>query len=190
MSAETIVARFLLMPGIVLLIFSVRGLLIARAFRDGFHYAIQVKAAGLLPWWEFAEALQPLTDIGTRGREDEHMIHPPLCVTDGLIMGPLERIHAKISEHRRSQCRVGVLPHVIAMSILNQERYFVVVVTQCSDTAIVGPVEELLARPLDCLSLECGQQVVAIKENLVFSAIDPFALQQVLFDGSVTGRGE
>jgi hypothetical protein len=49
-----------------------------------------------------------------------------------------------------------------SMSILSQERGLPVVVAQRRDAAVVGPVEEFLARPLG-LFLERVYQVVAVE---------------------------
>ena len=52
-------------------------LLVACAFGDRFHHAVEVEAAGLLARRELLEALQPLADIGAGGRKHEHVIDPP-----------------------------------------------------------------------------------------------------------------
>ena len=85
-------------------------LLVARAFGYCFHYVVEIEAAGFLAWRKFAEALQPLADIGAGWREHEHVVHPPFIVADAFIPGDLERIHAQISQHRRPQCCEWLCP--------------------------------------------------------------------------------
>jgi len=65
-----------------------------------------------------------------------------------LLLGALERVHAKVGELRRAQLREGPLPDREAFGFLLQERDFPVLVAQGGDAAIVGPVDELLARPI------------------------------------------
>ena len=93
-------------------------LLIARAFAYGFHHAVEVEAAGLLSRGKLVEALQPLADIGAGGREHEHMIHPPCVVADAFELCPLERIHAQIGQHRRTQYLEWRLPDFNSFGVL------------------------------------------------------------------------
>ena len=137
-------------------------LLVARAFSYRFHYVIKVEAAGLLARREIAEALQPFADISAGGREHEHVIHPPSVVADAFMLGPLERIHTQIGQHRRTQYLEWLSPDVNSFGVLFQECDLPVVVAQRSDVTVVGPIEKIMARPLG-LSLERGQQIVAIE---------------------------
>ena len=92
----TIVCRIGSMPGSVWLTKGARALFVASALGDRFHDIVEIEAARFLPRWKFAEALQPPADIGACRSENEHMIYPPLCITNGFIVGPLERIEPRV----------------------------------------------------------------------------------------------
>jgi hypothetical protein len=44
-------------------------------FAHFFHHAVEAETAGLLSRREFAEALQPLRDVGARGKPDQDRIN-------------------------------------------------------------------------------------------------------------------
>ena len=67
-------------------------LLVARTSCNRFHYAIETEATRLLARRKFAEALQPLADIGTSGREHIHVLELPSTIANGFMMGTLERV--------------------------------------------------------------------------------------------------
>ena len=63
-------------------------------------------------------------------------------------------------------------------------------VAQRREVAVVGPVEELLARRLLLLALEVRQQVVAVEVDLVVAAHGRVAREQLLLDVGLAGRGQ
>ena len=70
-------------------------------------------------------------------------------------------------------------PDVQAVRRLLQKRNLPVVVAERRDAAVVGPVDEFLARPVR-LALERGHQVIAVEVHLVVAAHGSVALEQLL----------
>ena len=130
-----------------------------RACGDRFHHAVEVEAAGLLPRRELAEALQPVADdrpppgrSGTSARctsAGSPWRSPPRRARTGPCAG-WSAAGARSSSNGSCQTPrpCGVLP---------QEGHLPVVVAQRRDAAVVGPVEELAARPVG-LAPERGQR--------------------------------
>jgi len=81
--------------------------LIPCAFGYRFQYTIQTETARLLTRRKLPETLQPPADIGTSGREHEHMFELPLRVANAFMKGALERIAAQVSYHRHTQLLIG-----------------------------------------------------------------------------------
>ena len=54
----------------------------------------RLKLPGFLTRWKFAEALQPLGDVETGGRQQENVIHEPVIVIHALILSAFKRIGA------------------------------------------------------------------------------------------------
>ena len=154
-----------------------------------FHHAVEVEAAGLLARREFAEALQPLPDVGARRREHEHVLGEPLVVAMPSYSARSKGSHAQIAEQGGAQLFEGLYPDVQSVGVLPQEGDLPLVVAQGCNAAVVGPVDELLARPF-ALTLERRKQVVAVEVDLVGHVADLLALQQVFLDRGVAGSGE
>src|SRR4029077_5496974 len=100
------------------------------------HHAIEVEAARFLSRGKFAEALQPLGDIETGGRQQEDVIYEPVVVIHALILSAFKRIGAQIFDQGGAQLREGLHPDLQAMGILDEESDFPIVVTQSGDVAI------------------------------------------------------
>ena len=83
-----------------------------------------------------------------------------------FFLGALEGIHAQVDQKRCAQRRERLLPYAQAFGVLLQERGFPVAVAQGRDAAVIGPIDELLARPF-ALALERRHQVVAVEMDLV-----------------------
>ena len=92
--------------------FSAALLAAALWFGHRFHHAVEAEAAGLLARREFAEALQPLRDVGPGGREREHAIGHPLRVANPFIRGAFEGIHAQVFDQGHAQLHEGFAPHL------------------------------------------------------------------------------
>ena len=65
-----------------------------------------------------------------------------------FVFRALEGIHAQVRQQGRTKHLEGILPHPQALGLLLEERDFVVAVAQRRHAAVIGPVDELLARPL------------------------------------------
>ena len=112
------------------------------------HHPIQIEAARLLSRRELTEALEPATDVSPRRRDHEHVLEVPALVADRVFFfGALERIHSQVGDHRSAQLRERLLPDLEALAFLLEEGDLPVLVPQRGDAAVVGPVNELLARP-------------------------------------------
>ncbi len=143
----------------------VNRLVVTFAAGDRFHHTIEIEAAGLLSWWKFFKALQPLTDIRARGGDHVHMIRVPLLVAEAFVFCSFKRIAAQVFQHRRTQLDERSLPDIQSMRFLNQEAHFPVAVTKSGHAAVIGPVQELFSRPFR-FALQSGDQVVTVKMNL------------------------
>jgi len=78
---------------------------------------------------------------------------------------------------------------VQAVRILSEEGNLPLVITQCGDVAIVGPVKELVPRPFNA-AFEGGQQVVAIDVDLERRVAHFLTFQQILLGRRISRRGE
>ena len=67
---------------------------------------------------------------------------------------------------------------------------FQLLVAKAGGIAVVGPVDELLARPFLRLTLEVGQQVVAVEMNLECRSGDAWSLSASVGDIGLTGGGD
>ena len=131
-----------------------------------------------------------LRDVAARRGDGEHVIEVPALVADGVLgLGPLERIHQQVGQRRRTQRREGLEPHVHALGFLFQEGDLPALVAERRDAAVVGPVDELLARPLG-LATEGRTEVVAVEVHLVRAVADLQARQEALRAGRVASRRE
>ncbi len=104
-------------------------------------------------------------DAGGR-RNHEHAFGVPLVIAETNVLGLLERIHAQVGKHRRAHLHEWLLPDAHTLSVLAQEGRLPVAVAERRDAAIVGPVDEILARPR-CSALERRPEVVAVEMHLV-----------------------
>ena len=95
------------------------------------------------------------------------MIKAPFRVAHADLIGLLERVGTQVEDFRHAQEYKRLLPYVEAMRPLLGEDYLVIVVTNIQQIAGVGEVEKLLSRWVFSLSLDVGQEVVAVEVNLV-----------------------
>ena len=86
------------------------------------------------------------SDVSLRRHEHKGVIHAPVAVIAGLVIGSLIRVGAQAKQFGEAESHQRVLPHVQSMSALLLEHNFPTAVAQAAEVAIVRPVEELLAR--------------------------------------------
>ena len=104
--------------------------------------------------------MQPLADERPGGRNHEHPVHVPALEAHRVfLLRALERVHAQVREHRRTQDLERRLPHPQAFGVLLQERHLPRPVAQRRHRSVVGPVDELLARPCP-FALQGGRLIV------------------------------
>jgi hypothetical protein len=122
--------------------------LLASVASDRLHDLVQVERAWLHAWREFLEALEPLPDVrGCRG-ERVHILDVPAPVVHPDVLAQLERIHAQVGQHGGTHGGEGFLPDVKPVMVLAEKGDLPVVVAERRDAAVVGPVDELVARHL------------------------------------------
>ena len=164
-------------------------LLVACASVYRSHHAIEVKAAGLLAWWNIPETLQPFAHIGAGGCERKHVVHPPFVVAYAFMLRAFKWVHAQVRQHRCTLHLEWLAPDINSFGVLLQERDLPVVVAQRRDLTVVGPVEKFVARPLG-FSLQRRQQVLAVQMDFVGHVADRTAFQQILFHVWIARSGE
>src|SRR4029077_14975169 len=102
-----------------------------------------METAGLLAWWEFAEALHPLPNVHPSRCEGEHALGHPSLIIHPFIRGAFEGVHAQVFNQGQPQLHEGLAPNLESDGVLPEEADLPVVVAQRRNATIVGPVEEL-----------------------------------------------
>ena len=59
---------------------------------DGIHDVVQIKAAGFLSRRKLSETVKPLRNVGTSGREGEHVLKLPFRVANSFLVSSFKRI--------------------------------------------------------------------------------------------------
>ena len=108
---------------------------------------IDREARRLLPGRIILEGRQELADIGFRRDHQEGVVEQPVVITVGRDVGALVRIEPEIENHRHPQVGEGLGPHLeCSRHPLLGEDKFPIVVAQTCQIAVIGEIEELLAR--------------------------------------------
>ena len=113
------------------------------------QHLIDGEARRLLPWRKVLEGRQELADIGLRRDQHEGVIEQPVVVGVRGDVGALVRIEPEIEDQRHAQVVKGsAQTRKRSRGPLLHEDELPVVVAQSRQIAVVGEVEELLARAL------------------------------------------
>ena len=136
--------------------------------------------------WKLIEMLRH-----DRLRRDEHegVLDEPSHVVAGLVLGPLERIGAQVEQHGQAQLHHRLRPDIEAVRLLLHEHRLPLLVAKAGEVAVVGPVEEFAAL-VRALAGEQVALVVAVEVNLEGLAGGIVALQQLVLDVRLAGRGD
>lgn len=115
-----------------------------RRLCSGLRHLIEIEAAGLLARRELLEALEPLADKTSGWSDHVHMLNESAVILHGDFMGMFERIHAQVGQHRSTERHEWFLPDTQAVVVLTPDGGHSVAITQGSNAAVSGPVDEFL----------------------------------------------
>ena len=100
------------------------------------------------------------------------MLEIPALIAHRIFLpGTLEGIHAQVRQIRRAQHVERFLPDAQSFRFLLQEGDLPVGVTQRRNVAVIGPIDEFLARPFT-VTFERRREIVAVEVNLVRPVAD------------------
>ncbi len=127
------------------------------------HDLVNSETGSFLARWELLESFQEVSDISLRRYQQKSMVHPPIPVGVRGDGRPLIRIRAQVEQPGYPRIHQGFSPdqHGALCPLLGKYD-LPVIVTERLQIAIVGEVEELLARALLLLACQVGQEVIAI----------------------------
>jgi hypothetical protein len=132
------------------------------------HDLIQAEARGLLARRELLEGGQEVADVGLGRHQQVGPVEQPVVVGVGGDLSALVGVAAQVEDERHAQRHEGLGPGAEgAGGLLLQEDQLPVVVAQRGEVAVVGEVEDLVARALVGLAGEQRQDVVAVQVDLV-----------------------
>ena len=100
-----------------------------------------------------------------------------------------EGVHAQVADFWSAQFGEGILPDFESFFFLFEEGHLPVAVAKGGDAAVIGPVDELLARPF-AFAPESGAEVVAVEVDLVGHVADLAAFAEFFLGGRVAGGGD
>ena len=124
-----------------------------------------------------------------RGHDHEGVLDEPSHIVAGLVLRPLERIGAQIEQHGQAKLNHRLLPDTETLRLLLQEHRLPLIIAKAGKVAVVGPVEEFAAL-VRALAREKVALVIAVEMHLEVLARRVIALQQLVLDGGLAGRGD
>ena len=141
---------------------------------------LKTETSGLLAWREFFERHQKLCNDGLRGDQQIDMPEDPVVERVRGLLLTLIRVQPHVEDIGRPQHDEGLLPDFkLGFHTLLHDQHLQVITAQRSNIAIIGELNEPLARALFFFPGQGGQQIIAVEMNLEGLANSLVALLQL-----------
>ena len=150
-----------------------------------------VKLAALLSRWELLEGLEELGHHSRRREHEVRLVDEPVVVGVRGHVGALERVDSEVEDLRDAKWDEGLGPHLQRpLHPLLHEHGLPVVEADREHVAVVGEVDEQLARASIGLAGEMRKQVEAVDVHLEGRVAGGVSALSFSTMSGLSGRGE